>query len=104
MDPACKNITKVILPAIRASVAEVLYKDHQYRQKEIADKLGVAQVAVSKYLNGRYSACISQTKNQILRGRLNGAIVKAITGGGTRSEIDREIDSLCDRLANFKAE
>jgi predicted transcriptional regulator len=94
----CNRITKVILPAIRASVAETMCRKYDYRQEEVAAKLGIVQVSVSKYLNNRYSKGIASVKGRIIRARLNEGIIKRILGGGTREEIDREIDALCDRL------
>jgi predicted transcriptional regulator len=97
----CKRITKVILPAIRASVAEIMCRKYDYNQEEVAAKLGVVQVAVSKYLNNRYSKAIDCVRSQIISMGLNEGVIERILGGGTREEIDREIDALCDRLANF---
>jgi len=94
----CKRITKVILPAIRASVAEIMCRKYDYKQEEVAAKLGVVQVAVSKYLNNKYSKGIASVKNRIIKARLNEGVIKRILGGGTREEIDREIDALCDSL------
>ena len=47
----CLNISKVILPAVRINIAKQLDSRYDLRQKEIAGKLGVAQVAVSIALN-----------------------------------------------------
>jgi predicted transcriptional regulator len=94
----CKRITKVILPAIRASVAEIMCRRYDYNQAEVAAKLGIVQVAVSKYLNNRCSEGIGSVKEYIIKARLNEGIIERILGGGTREEIDREIDALCDSL------
>lgn len=96
----CKRITRVILPAIRASVAEIMCRKYDYKQGEVAAKLGVVQVQVSKYLNNRCSSGIECVKGRILRSGLSEGVVKSILGGGTREEIDIEIDALCDRLVN----
>lgn len=99
MDPECRSISKVILPAIRASIAEIMSREHRYKQKEIADKLGVVQVAISKYLNGRYSSEIERLKGEILKKGLSRDIASGIAEGKPSSEIGREIDSLCGTLA-----
>ena len=49
MDPECRNISKLILPAIRASVAQIMREEYNYRQNEIAERLGVVQVSISKF-------------------------------------------------------
>lgn len=102
-NPECKDIVKVVLPAIRASVAEAMHNDYGYSQERIANKLGVVQVAVSKYLHGRYSKDISNAKKYIVQHGLDRAVVSKIAKGGNRKQIDGAIDELCDRLivANF---
>jgi predicted transcriptional regulator len=101
MKPECKDIIKVILPAVRASVAEVMQKKYGYHQEEIAKKLGVVQVAVSKYLHRRYSKEISKVRDYISEHKLNSSVVESIINGGKRREIDNAIDELCDRLVAF---
>jgi predicted transcriptional regulator len=101
MDMECKSITRVLLPAVRASVAEVMHSRYDYTQEEIASKLGVVQVAVSKYLNGRYSKAIGDMKRRIVRAGLNDGVVRRILNNGTREDIDVEIDALCDKLLKF---
>lgn len=96
--PECKDIIKVVLPAVRASVAETMREKYRYSQEEIAQKLGVVQVAVSKYLHKRYSAEISKMKAYVTEHGLTEGIVSEIVKGGSRQEVDAEIDRLCDRL------
>ncbi len=96
--PECKDIVRVVLPAVRASVAETMHKRYGYNQERIAQRLGVVQVAVSKYLNGRYSKEISHMKDYISKNKLSDTIVDKIEKGGNRKEIDNAIDNLCDEL------
>ncbi len=98
MNPECKDIIKVVLPAVRASIAETLRKKYGYKQEEIARRLGVVQVAVSKYLSGKHSKDIEQLKNYIMEHRLNGAIVKKLVADGPSKKTDAEIDTLCEKL------
>lgn len=102
MDLGCARITKVILPAIRASVAESLMRDEGYTQEEIARSLGVAQVAVSKYLNGHYSDEVARMKQQIRGRKLDRGIVRGIVHERSPVQTSREIDALCARI--FKME
>lgn len=99
MEPRCKDITGVTLPAIRASVAEVLHSKYSYTQKEIAGRLGIVQVAVSKYLRGRYSAKIKSVKKHINDHGFNSEIIAEIVNKRSRNEIDSAIDRLCEKLA-----
>jgi len=103
MKLACKDITKVILPAVRASVAEEMYRKHGYKQDQIAKELGVVQVAVSKYLNKRYSSKTVRVKKYINSNRLNQAIVRKILGSRPKQEVENEIEKLCGKLIKFNA-
>ncbi len=97
--PECKSITKVILPAIRASVAEVLNKTYKYTESDIADRLSVAQPAVSKYLSNNCSEDILKLKSRILSSGMADKLIAAIAGGRPRAEVEKEIDWLCGKLA-----
>lgn len=103
MDPECRNISKLILPAIRASVAEIMKQEYNYRQKEIAERLGVVQVSVSKYLNRKYSPEIEKIRMRIDEQGLSRKIVEDIVKGKPPEEIGKEIDSLCGKLAGERS-
>ncbi len=100
--PECKGIVRSVLPAVRASVASTMHSKYGYSQEEIAEKLGVVQVAVSKYLRSRYSVEIAQMKKYIVQHGLSDSIVSKIVEGESRQQIDRAIDELCDSLATVK--
>jgi predicted transcriptional regulator len=51
MEPECRSIAREMIPAVRAYLADVMYTKYHYKQQEIANRLGLAQVAVSKYIN-----------------------------------------------------
>ncbi len=102
-DLACIEITKDILPAVRAAIAERLSKEYNYRQIDIAKKLGVAQVAVSKYLNNKYSKHVARIKEFVVeKGMLNN-VIKEILNGDEQTKISRKIDEVCssDSLLSF---
>lgn len=101
MEPECRRVTRVILPAIRASVAEVMSRRYNYNQEEIARKLDIVQVAVSKYLNRRYSSAVHKMKMYIIKNNLNRGIIEDILNGRGVKEIEKDIDSLCAHIANI---
>ncbi|HUB92848.1 MAG TPA: hypothetical protein VL945_02705 [Candidatus Saccharimonadales bacterium] len=103
MDPECRNISRLILPAVRASIAEIMKHDYNYRQDEIARSLGVVQVSVSKYLNRRYSSEIARMRQGIMEKGLSRGIAEDIANGKTAREIGMEIDRLCGQLAAGKS-
>jgi hypothetical protein len=51
----CEIAIKYFIPALRASIAKILFEKYNLTQMEIALKLGVTQAAISKYLSGKYS-------------------------------------------------
>jgi predicted transcriptional regulator len=65
MEPECRRISREVVPAVRAYLAEVMSIEYGYRQQQIAKKLGIAQVAVSKYLNGKYSEDVARMKRMV---------------------------------------
>ena len=48
----CEVAVKTIIPAIRGSLARIIYKKYRLRQEEIAKIVGVTQSAVSHYIRG----------------------------------------------------
>jgi len=84
------------LPAIRAAVAEELSSKYNYTQEEIANSLGIVQVAVSKYLNKKYSSKIAKLKNYIKEKGLADDIVKSIIDKQEKEKIENKINLLCE--------
>jgi predicted transcriptional regulator len=84
------------LPAIRAAVAEELSSKYNYTQEEIASSLGIVQVAVSKYLNKKYSSKIAKLKNYIKEKGLAEDIVKSIIDKQEKEKIENKINLLCE--------
>lgn len=94
----CDRITKYILPAVRASLALRMH-EMGYRQQKISEKLGIVQVAVSKYINGRYSKEVFRIKEYIISKGLEGQIISQIESGRTQERIGRSIEELCEKIA-----
>jgi Predicted transcriptional regulator len=96
----CMQITNLMLPAVRASVAEKL-SDMGYGQESIAAELGIAQAAVSKYMNGRYSGDVGEVKRHIEEGMLYNGVIESIVKKKGSAAVENEINSLCERLAEY---
>jgi predicted transcriptional regulator len=45
----CEVAVKSVIPAIRSAIARELTQSHGFKQKEVAELLGITQTAVSKY-------------------------------------------------------
>jgi predicted transcriptional regulator len=99
MEPECKKITRVVLPAVRAAVAQSLKEKHHYSQVEIAKKLGIVQVAVSKYINGRYSEEVEKVKRKIAEKGIGAGLVEEIVKGMDSGKIAESIEHICAEIA-----
>ena len=49
----CEQIVWTLLPAIRKELTISLIKQHKITQKEAAEKLGLSEAAVSRYISGK---------------------------------------------------
>lgn len=97
MELECSSITRFVLPAVRASVAEKMRKKYSYNQQEIADILGIAQVAVSKYVNGRYSNHVAEIKRYITANRLDSDVIKYARESNSE-KVGKAINELCAKI------
>jgi predicted transcriptional regulator len=50
MKPPCEIMTNYIMPAVRAYIARRLIEKHEFTQVSAAEKLGLTQSAMSRYL------------------------------------------------------
>ena len=99
MDMECSSITKLILPAIRINMAEQFSNKYDLNQKEIAQKLGIAQVAVSKYLNGKYSGSLKRVKESVRTMGLVDSAVMEMAMASSPKVIDILVNELCTKIS-----
>jgi len=53
MKTPCEIIVWEVLPVIRKEFAKKLVENHGFTQKKAADRLGVTEAAVSRYISGK---------------------------------------------------
>lgn len=95
----CLNISNRILPAVRINIARQLDRKYNLRQREIALRLGVAQVAVSKYLNGNYSRSLKETVDAIEKaGMVDSAVIRLVKMED-EAEVGKIVNDLCAKIA-----
>ncbi|MDE1828517.1 MAG: hypothetical protein KGH65_05145 [Candidatus Micrarchaeota archaeon] len=92
----CRAVTKLVLPAIRAEIALKLSNEHHYTQEKIADKIGIVQVAVGKYLKGKYSEQVKEVVEYIDQEMLADPIIEGIVEGKSLKQTEMQIDRLCN--------
>ena len=93
---------KVICPAIRASVAYKLVKEHNFTQREVATKLGLKQQAISNYIRGlrgsiRRISEIADVANWVEK------ITQSIIKGADQSDVRILLAEACGDLLESQA-
>ena len=63
MKTPCEIIVWQVLPVIRKEFAKKLVEDYDFSQKKAAQKLGVTEAAVSRYISGKRGSSEKLNKN-----------------------------------------
>ncbi len=92
---------KEIVPAARLFIAAELKRRYDMKEQEIANLLGVAQAAVSKYLNGRYSEKVSELKEAIMKDERFNLYIEKIHEK-KEHYVELCICTVCRTMTNFK--
>ena len=99
MKTPCEIIVWQVIPVIRKEFAKNLIENHGYSQKEAADKLGVAEATVSRYLSGK------RGMKEILDGKIQTEITKSVNRlvEGNGISMIEETCKICNllRSSNF---
>ncbi|SRR5712692_3643823 len=91
-------VAKLAIPAIRALIARRLMTVYGLTQKQVADKLGITQAAVSNYVNGKRGITFRvEDYPEVERGidSLSEALAK---GNGDESTIMTRMTEICDYI------
>ncbi len=93
-------ISEEILPAVRSLIAQEMKDSYGLKQREIADKTGMTQPAVSNYLNG--SRADKETKQKIgddpqIQILIEDAASQAVNGEEYSEEISQIIWNIRDK-------
>jgi len=78
MSVLCEVMVKQIIPAVRVDVTKQLYSRYHFNQEYIAEKLGITQAAVSKYLSGKYTQEIKKLERDKIVKNISDDVIKAI--------------------------
>lgn len=88
----CAKIFRLTVPAVKATVARDLTLKHRLSEKRIAKSLGIAQPAISKYLNGKYSREAGLFEDLIRSNPSYRRIITAVVSDKNPHEISQMID------------
>lgn len=94
----CESAVKLVLPALRASIAKRLYEDYDFSQEEIAASLGLTQAAVSKYLSGKYGAEVKELEKAEKIRNVGERVASGIAKTPSASQIFREVCNCCREM------
>ncbi|MCW6160755.1 MAG: hypothetical protein LVQ97_01040 [Candidatus Micrarchaeales archaeon] len=75
----CEKAAKATLPAIRSIAVGILSSEYSLKQSEISKRLGIAQAAVSKYMNKDYSDRVGKTITALNSIGIDKSVKKALT-------------------------
>lgn len=94
-----ERASKEIVPAMRLVIARELKQKYNMTEDHIAEILGIAQAAVSKYLNGNYSDIVEQAAKKVDMSSVNRYIEQIASG--KKKELKECICTACSCLNNF---
>ena len=93
-----ESATNEIVPAIRSYIAKEL-KNHGMSEEKIAELLGVAQAAISKYVNEKYSEKVKEIESKIDASIINAYMAKMLNGEAVY--VNACICKICQSLCAF---
>ena len=94
MKTPCEIIVWNIVPVIRKEFAKNLIENHGLNQKKVADKLGITESAVSRYISGK-RGILEITDDEILVEIKKSADIIAAENG---SAVIEETCKICNLL------
>jgi predicted transcriptional regulator len=97
-----ERASKEIVPAIRLAIAKELKERYGMTESNIAQILGVAQAAVSKYLNKKCSFSVGDVYKRIDTAKID-AYIERISKGD-KLKLKQCICSICCTLNDFDCE
>ena len=101
MKPPCEIIVKFLLPMIRASIAKELVDHYGLTQQVAAEKLGITQSAVSRYIKDQRGKTSIFGDNSQIKQYIED-IVKNVTEGN--ENLIETIGSMCKICINLRTD
>ncbi|MDE1856236.1 MAG: hypothetical protein KGH49_03315 [Candidatus Micrarchaeota archaeon] len=91
--------TNEVVPAIRSYIAKELIEKHNLSEARVASLLDVAQAAVSKYINGKYSDKVKEIEAKLNKEVIDNYIAQIAEG--KKQYVTACICKLCQSFSNF---
>lgn len=99
MENGYEKASKQIVPAARIAVARQLKSRYNMTESSIAQVLGVAQAAVSDYLNGNYSKLVENAVKKVDVEGVDRYIVQI--SKGNKVKLKQCICTICSDMNSF---
>jgi predicted transcriptional regulator len=78
----CEIIVWKVLPAIRKEFAKKLVEEHGLSQKETADKMGLTEAAISRYISGKRGG--EEIFNGVVTEEITESVKQLVEGNGPK--------------------
>ncbi len=91
---------KEMVPAARAALILELKKKYNIREETISRYLGITQAAISKYVNGKYSARIKEIAEKMDRKIIEE--YAAMIANGKPEMVNKYLCTICGMLNSFE--
>jgi len=91
----CEIAVKSVIPAIRACVAKELTQTYKMRQNDVANRLGITQTAISKYVRDVRGHVIRIDQTEEIRSMMNKIVSQAANEKISRTQLTLGFCEVC---------
>jgi hypothetical protein len=91
----CEIAVKSVIPAIRAYVAKELTQTYKMRQNDVANRLGITQTAISKYVRDVRGQVVRIDQTKEIRSMMNRIVSQAANEKISRTQLTLGFCEVC---------
>ncbi len=91
----CEIAVKSVIPAIRAYVAKELTQTYKMRQNDVANRLGITQTAISKYVRDVRGQVVRIDQTEEIRSMMNRIVSQAANEKISRTQLTLGFCEVC---------
>jgi predicted transcriptional regulator len=91
----CEIAVKSVIPAMRAYVAKELTQTYKMRQNDVANRLGITQTAISKYVRDVRGQVVRIDQTEEIRNMMNKIVSQAANDKISRTQLTLGFCEVC---------
>lgn len=91
----CEIAVKSVIPAIRAYVAKELTQTYKMRQNDVANRLGITQTAISKYVRDVRGQVVRIDQTEEMRNMIDRIVSQAADEKISRTQLTLRFCDVC---------